>query len=295
MRREYGSYHKSVLLKESLDFLIHDENGLYVDCTAGEGGHTKKILENYPNINIVSIDRDNEVLDIAKKKCLDYEDRVTFYYSSYFDFDEVLRKEGLKKVNGFLLDAGISNYQLKAEGRGFSYDRNEDLDMRMDLNSNVSAKDIVNGYSLKDLSRIIVEYGDERRFGRKIAYSILRRRPINTTEQLVNAVKAAIPPSIRYGSKRHFASRTFQAIRIEVNKELHILEETLKKMPKYLVENGRIVIISFHSLEDRIVKNFFKGEKDLEIITKKPFLPSEEELRANPQARSAKLRAAKRV
>ena len=295
MIRKYDSYHKSVLLKESLDFLVYEKTGCYLDCTAGEGGHTKEILEKNPDVNVISLDRDYEVLDIAKGKCLEYEDRVSFFYSSYLEFDKILERKGLKKVNGFLLDAGTSNYQLKSEGRGFSFDKNEDLDMRMDLNDKISAKDVVNRYNYKDLCKILIEYGEEKRFGRKIASSIIRRRPINTTDELVKAIKAVIPPSVRYNSKKHFASRTFQAIRIEVNEELNNIRDTLRKMPNFLEKNGRIVIISFHSLEDRIVKNFFREESDLVILTKKPITPSEEELRANPQSRSAKLRAAKRV
>jgi 16S rRNA (cytosine1402-N4)-methyltransferase len=246
---------------------------------------------------IIGLDVDREVLDIAEQNLEDYRGSYKLFNLSYVDFEIVLKQAGIDKVDGFLLDVGLSTFQLKSKGRGFSYELDEPLDMRMNLSLKTTAAEVVNGYKESELARIVFEYGDEKRFARKIARSIVSRRPLYTTKDLHDAVKAAIPPAERYKRKRHFATRTFQAIRIEVNQELENIDSTLKRIPGFLKQGGRIVIISFHSLEDGIAKRVFreKSNSELKILTKKPLRPSEEEVELNLRARSARLRAAERI
>lgn len=246
---------------------------------------------------VVGLDVDREVLELAERNLKDYQGCFQLFNLSYANFEIVLRQLGVTKVDGFLLDVGISTFQLKSLGRGFSYDIDEPLDMRMDLSRELTAERVVNGYSEKDLARIIFEYGEEQRFARKIARSIISRRPLYSTKDLVEAIKKAIPPAERYKRKSHFATRTFQAIRIEVNDELENIEKALRAIPCYLNPGGRVVIISFHSLEDGIAKRVFREKMDIElkILTKKPLLPSKDEIDLNLRARSARLRAAERI
>jgi 16S rRNA (cytosine1402-N4)-methyltransferase len=246
---------------------------------------------------VVGLDVDREVLELAERNLKDYQGCFQLFNLSYANFEIVLRQLGVTKVDGFLLDVGVSTFQLKSLGRGFSYDIDEPLDMRMDLSRELTAERVVNGYSEKDLARIIFEYGEEQRFARKIARSIVSRRPLYSTKDLVEAIKKAMPPAERYKRKRHFATRTFQAIRIEVNGELENIEKALRAIPCYLNPGGRVVIISFHSLEDGIAKRVFREKMDVElkILTKKPLSPSEEEIDLNLRARSARLRAAERI
>lgn len=297
MVRSYKDTHRSVMVHEALDILIVNRKGTYVDCTAGEGGHLS-ILANElgSDSKLIGLDIDNEVLQIAKKKLEDFRGFVELLNVSYVDFDLVLDSLKIDKVDGFILDLGVSTFQLKAQGRGFSYEKDEPLDMRMNPEADITAKDVVNRYSEPELSRLIFEYGQEKRFARRIARSIVKRRPLHTTFDLVEAIKKSLPPKFRYGRK-HFATRTFQAIRIEVNQELDNIEKTLYKIPHYLTPGGRVVVISFHSLEDGVVKRAFRdlqGGK-LSVLTKKPLTPSESEVEHNPRARSAKLRAAERI
>ncbi len=287
------------MIHEALHYLLSkQEGGLYFDCTAGEGGHMRAILEATKGLSrVVGLDVDREVLELAERNLKDYQGCFQLFNLSYANFEIVLRQLGVTKVDGFLLDVGVSTFQLKSLGRGFSYDIDEPLDMRMDLSRELTAERVVNGYSEKDLARIIFEYGEEQRFARKIARSIVSRRPLYSTKDLVEAIKKAIPPAERYKRKRHFATRTFQAIRIEVNDELENIEKTLRAIPCYLNPGGRVVIISFHSLEDGIAKRVFREKMDIElkILTKKPLSPSEEEIDLNLRARSARLRAAERI
>lgn len=287
------------MIHEALHYLLSkQEGGLYFDCTAGEGGHIRAILEATKGLSrVVGLDVDREVLELAERNLKDYQGCFQLFNLSYANFEIVLRQLGVTKVDGFLLDVGVSTFQLKSLGRGFSYDIDEPLDMRMDLSRELTAERVVNGYSEKDLARIIFEYGEEQRFARKIARSIVSRRPLYSTKDLVEAIKKAIPPAERYKRKRHFATRTFQAIRIEVNDELENIEKTLRAIPCYLNPGGRVVIISFHSLEDGIAKRVFREKMDIElkILTKKPLLPSKDEIDLNLRARSARLRAAERI
>lgn len=287
------------MIHEALHYLLSkQEGGLYFDCTAGEGGHIRAILEATKGLSrVVGLDVDREVLELAERNLKDYQGCFQLFNLSYANFEIVLRQLGVTKVDGFLLDVGVSTFQLKSLGRGFSYDIDEPLDMRMDLSRELTAERVVNGYSEKDLARIIFEYGEEQRFARKIARSIVSRRPLYSTKDLVEAIKKAIPPAERYKRKRHFATRTFQAIRIEVNDELENIEKALRAIPCYLNPGGRVVIISFHSLEDGIAKRVFREKMDIElkILTKKPLSPSEEEIDLNLRARSARLRAAERI
>ncbi|MGB4434704.1 MAG: 16S rRNA (cytosine(1402)-N(4))-methyltransferase RsmH [Defluviitoga tunisiensis] len=291
--REYNDSHISVLVNECIQYLVTKKDGIYVDCTAGEGGHIKAICEYCEDqAKIIGVDIDHEVLQIAEQKLKDHLKNVKLIKAPYQNIDVVLAGLGIEKVDGFLMDLGVSTFQLKAEDRGFSFLKDEPLDMRMDPESEVTAADIVNNYPEEKLRQIIFEYGEEKRFAYKIAKSIVRNRPINTTSELVNAVRKALPNSEVYKRKIHFATKTFQAIRIEVNNELKNLEEALSKFEKLLNKKGRVVIITFHSLEDRIVKNFFKSNDNYNLITSKPLLPSEIELNKNPRSRSAKLRIA---
>ena len=291
--REYQDSHISVLVDECIHYLVTKKDGIYVDCTAGEGGHIKAICEFCEDqAQIVGVDIDHEVLQISEQKLKDHLKNVKLIKAPYQNIDIVLAGLGIERVDGFLMDLGVSTFQLKAEDRGFSFSKDEPLDMRMDPESEVTAADIVNNYPEEKLRQIIFEYGEEKRFAHKIAKSIVRNRPINTTFELVNAIRKALPSSEVYKRKIHFATKTFQAIRIEVNNELKNLEEALSKFEKLLNKNGRVVIITFHSLEDRIVKNFFKNNDHYKLITTKPLLPSEQEQNKNPRSRSAKLRIA---
>lgn len=292
--RKYDERHVSVLASEVVEFLVTRADGVYVDCTVGEGGHTLQIVSLYDKAKVVALDKDREVLRLAERNLEGYLDRVKLVHSDFVEVGEVLKSLGYQEVDGFLLDLGVSTYQLKAEGRGFSFNRDEPLDMRMDpTSSSPTAREIVNSYSEEELARIIKLYGEEP-FAKRIARSIVRSRPIDSTLQLVEAIKRAIPPKSRFSRKRHFATRTFQALRIEVNRELEKLERVLNVIPDFLRPGGRVVVISFHSLEDRIVKNVFREDSRLILITKKPVTPGETELRSNPRARSARMRVAER-
>ncbi len=290
--------HKPVLLKESVKLLTENNGKIYVDCTLGLGGHAKEILKQRKDIFLIEIDKDEEAIQIAKENLKEFEGRFVIYKADFRDVDLVLQEEGVEKVDGFLFDLGTSMLQLKSE-RGFSFQIDAPLDMRMDKEQTLTAYKVVNQYSERELVRIIKEYGEEK-FAKKIARAIVQRRkkkPIETTGELVEVILSAVPEPYKHG-RIHPATKTFLAIRIEVNKELESLKEALYKTPDYLNPKGRLVVISFHSLEDRIVKHFMKEkEKEgvLRILTKKPIIPSEEEVKENPASRSAKLRAAERV
>ncbi|MEJ5172781.1 MAG: 16S rRNA (cytosine(1402)-N(4))-methyltransferase RsmH [Hydrogenothermaceae bacterium] len=290
--------HYPVLYREIINF-TKDREGWLVDATLGGAGHSYLILESNPNIKIIGIDRDDYAIEIASQRLHKFKDRVIIRKSAFKDIDKVLQEVGIEKVNGFLFDLGVSTFQLKMD-RGFSFQREEFLDMRMDKSQHLTAYDVVNTFKEYELFKIIREYGEEK-FAKCIAKKIVesrKKRKIETTKELADIVIQCYPPSLRRSSKIHPATKTFQAIRIVVNDELNQIETALSKAVNLLEKNGLIMVISFHSLEDRIVKNCFKRFKELkllEILTKKPITPSEEELRENPPSRSGKLRVARRV
>ncbi|AMW33598.1 16S rRNA (cytosine(1402)-N(4))-methyltransferase RsmH [Fervidobacterium islandicum] len=294
MNRIYSERHIPVLLKEVVDNLVWKPDGVYVDCTVGEGGHTRAIAERILETGgrVIGIDVDSEVLQIAERNLETYPN-VQLFKFSYVDLPVLLNLLQVHSVDGLLVDLGVSTYQLKGEGRGFSFNQDEPLDMRMNLENELTAHHVVNTYPEDRLADIIYNYGEER-FARRIARSIVNSRPINTTRELVEAIRRALPYKEIHSRKRHFATKTFQAIRIEVNKELENLAKFLSFAPDLLTPGGRLAIISFHSLEDRLVKHTFKNDPRLEPIG--DFVaPSMEELAENPRSRSAKLRVAKRV
>ena len=288
--------HIPVLAAELVDLLNPRSGGIYVDCTLGAGGHTLAILERCGDCFVVGLDVDPDALSLAKERLVMYErsGKVRIFRRSYTELPSILRELGIDEVDGIVADLGVSSIQLGNPLRGFSFNREGPLDMRMDPSQEKTAWDVINKYPEEKLAKIIREYGEER-FARRIARSIVNSRPINTTLQLVEAIRRAIPPSERRKRKRHFATKTFQAIRIEVNGELENVRKLLESSVDLLKIGGRLAVITFHSLEDRIVKRFFKESEKLKVLTKKPVVPSDEEKRKNPRARSAKLRVAERI
>ena len=307
--------HKSVLLEETIEYLNVRPEGIYVDGTLGGGGHAYHVCEKLSERGrYIGIDQDRAAIAAASERLAPFKDRVTIVRNNYENMDLVLKELEISGVDGILLDLGVSSYQLDTLERGFSYKEDTVLDMRMDDRQEMTAKDIVNGYSEGDLFRIIRDYGEDK-FAQNIAKHIVEARkkaPIETTGELVEIIKAAIPARVRMNGG-HPAKKTFQAIRIELNRELDVLEHSLDKMIDLLNPGGRLCIITFHSLEDRIVKvNFKRNENPCtcppgfpvcvcgkvskgKVITKKPVLPSEEELIENKRAKSAKLRVFERA
>ena len=301
--------HKSVLLEETIDHLRIKPDGIYVDGTLGGGGHSYEIAARLTSGRLIGIDQDEAAILAAGERLDVYKDKITIVRSNYSEMKRILRELHIESVDGILLDLGVSSYQLDTAERGFSYKEDAPLDMRMDTRNPKTARDIVNGYSEMELYRIIRDYGEDK-FAKNIAKHIVRMRkekPLETTFELTEAIKAAIPMKLRVNTG-HPAKRTFQAIRIELNRELEVLRDTLQDMIDLLSPEGRICIITFHSLEDRIVKSCFKENENPctcppdfpvcvcgkrskgRIITRKPILPSEEELRENKRSKSAKLR-----
>ena len=306
--------HQSVLLDETIDNLNIKSDGIYVDGTLGGGGHAYEVCSRLGNQGrFIGIDQDAAAIEAAGQRLSPFNDKVTIVRSNYCNMEQVLQDLGIEKVNGIVLDLGVSSYQLDAAERGFSYREDAPLDMRMDQRQDKTARDIVNHYSEMELFHMIRDYGEDK-FAKNIAKHIVNARnikPIETTFELVDIIKAAIPMKFRVVGG-HPAKRTFQAIRIELNHELDVLKDHLNEMVNLLDTDGRICIITFHSLEDRIVKNIFRkcenpcecppnfptcvcGKKSLgKVITRKPILPSEEELEVNPRSKSAKLRVFER-
>lgn len=303
--------HYSVLLEETIDNLNIKPDGVYVDGTLGGGGHSYQICRRLTDGGrLIGIDQDKDAIAAAGERLKEFEDRVTIVRSNYSNMKNVLQDLGIEKVDGIVLDLGVSSFQLDTPERGFTY-RSEDapLDMRMDDRQKLTAKDIVNEYSEAELFRIIRDYGEDR-FAKNIAKHIVAARkdkPIETTGELNRIISGAIPMKVQ-ATGGHPSKRTYQAIRIELNHELDVLKDTLDDMIDLLNEDGRLCIITFHSLEDRIVKSNFKknenpctcpnsfpvcvcGKKSKgRVVTRKPILPSEEELEANSRSKSAKLR-----
>lgn len=306
--------HETVLLKETVDSLNMKPDGVYVDCTLGGAGHSAYLLSQLSDAgHLFAFDQDNKALAHAKERLQEYEGQVTFIKSNFRYIKEALLEVGITEVDGILYDLGVSSPQLDERERGFSYHQDAPLDMRMDQEAELTARDVVNDWRYEDLVRIFFRYGEEK-FSKQVAREIERRRevaPIETTGELVDAIKAAIPaPARRKGG--HPAKRVFQAIRIAVNDELGAVEDSLKEAMDLLKPGGRISVITFHSLEDRITKQMFTEEAKgpelppglpiipdeykpkMKLVTRKPILPSEEELAANNRARSAKLRVIER-
>lgn len=306
--------HISVMLQECIEGLNIKPDGIYVDCTLGGAGHSLEILKNLSSKGrLIGIDQDEDALNAAKERLKDY-NNVTFVHDNFYNIKEILEELNIEKVDGILMDLGVSSYQLDEGERGFSYMQDAPLDMRMNRNSPFSAYNVVNEYSQEELYDVIKSFGEEK-FAKKIATIIVDRRkkkPIETTFDLVDIIKASIPAKFRQEGG-HPAKRTFQAIRIEVNKELHILDRAITDGVEALSLGGRMAIITFHSLEDRIVKNKFRDLHDpckcpkelpmcvcnktpiIKLINRKPIEASEEELKYNSRSKSAKLRIAEKI
>jgi 16S rRNA (cytosine1402-N4)-methyltransferase len=287
------------MIDEVIRFLNPRPNENFVDCTVGEGGHTMAILERTkPSGRVLGIDADPEILERFRHKVegTDYAKRLVLVCGNFANLSGIVREHAFKHVSGVLFDLGLSSWHLEESGRGFSFRRNEPLDMRYSLKNPLTAGFIVNFWSLKEIERILRIYGQER-FSRKIAQEIVHSRPLKTTVDLVMAIERATPAW--YHRRRiHFATKTFQALRIAVNNELENLEKALPQALDIIGKSGRLVVIAFHSLEDRVVKNFLKEkakEGVVKILTKKPVRPSRTEVAENPRARSARLRAALKV
>ena len=313
MQENYGHY--SVMLAETVDSLNIKPGGVYVDCTLGGAGHSARILEKMGGDGkLVGIDRDEYAIQKASQRLEKYKDNILLIKGNFCDAPELLSENGIHKIDGVVADLGVSSFQLDNADRGFSYMHDAPLDMRMSRQDKLSAYDVVNGYEEKELSRIINLYGEER-FASKIAYNICRTRekqPIKTTAELAEVVKNSIPAKNRADGP-HPAKRTFQAIRIEVNGELDVIDKMILGLFPMLESGGRMAVITFHSLEDRIVKHTFAelakgcecppdfpvcvcGKKPQGVVvTKKPILPSEQELEENPRSRSAKLRVCEKI
>ncbi|MCX7661383.1 MAG: 16S rRNA (cytosine(1402)-N(4))-methyltransferase RsmH [Candidatus Omnitrophica bacterium] len=293
-------YHIPVMCNEVLEFLKPKRGLKFLDATVGTGGHAQAILEKIvPGGFLVGIDRDEESLNIARQRLIRFSDSFEFVYANFADLDVILNRLNISKIDGMLFDLGVSSYQLENPQRGFSFQREGPLDMRYDLAGYISAYDLVNNLNEEELSSIFLSFGEER-WHRQIARRIIEERksqPILTTTQLSQIVLSAIP--FRYREYRiHPATRVFLALRIAVNRELEVLKIALNKAIDFLNKDAKICIISFHSLEDRIVKYFFRQmqtEGRIKVLTPKPLFPSRQEVEKNPRARSAKLRVAVRL
>lgn len=307
--------HTTVLLHESVENLLVKPDGIYVDCTVGGAGHSTEIASRLGTKGrLVGIDQDDMALQAAEERLAPYQDRVTLIRENFRNLKKALYYRGVEEVDGFLFDLGFSSPQVDDDERGFSYQADAPLDMRMDRRQKLTAQFIVNTWSETELAQAIREYGEEK-WANRIAQFIVqerKRKPMETTGELVDVIKAAIPAAARR-SGPHPAKRTFQALRIAVNDELNLLQDALRDAIELLKPGGRICVISFHSLEDRIVKHLFRdlaaecicppnmpvctcGVKPIvKVITRKPITPNEEELKSNPRARSASLRVAEKL
>ena len=308
--------HLSVMLPEVIAALEPERGGVYVDCTAGGGGHSLEIAKRLPEgSRLICLDQDDDALDACRVRLAGFMDRVTLVKSNFRDLDAALDLCGAEKLDGALWDLGVSSHQLDDGDRGFSYSKDAPLDMRMDRSASLTARDVVNTYSEAELARILRDWGEERfasRIARKIC-EIRENTPIETTTELAAAVSEAIPAGARQREAQNPARRTFQAVRIEVNGELSAIEPSLRAAAERMNPGGRLAVITFHSLEDRIVKDVFRslsmgctcppefpvcvcGKKPvLKLLSKKPETPGEEELKINPRSRSAKLRTAEKT
>ena len=306
--------HYSVMLNEVVDNLNVNPNGIYVDCTAGGGGHSLEILKKLKNGKLISIDKDLDAINECKQKFLDYSKNSILVHNDFHNYKEILKELEIEKVDGVIIDLGVSSFQIDTPERGFSYRFDAPLDMRMNQEQSLTAFEVVNNYTEEELSEIFFKYGEEK-FSRKIAKKIVEYRKtkdIETTLELVKVIESVLPAKVLY-EKGHSSKRIFQAIRIEVNNELDELKNCLKDMVESLKENGRICVLTFHSLEDRIVKETFKElatdcicpkevpicvcnhKRTINLVSRKPILASEKELNENSRSASAKLRIAEKV
>jgi 16S rRNA (cytosine1402-N4)-methyltransferase len=303
------TYHKSVLLKETIDFLNPKKEGFFVDATGGGGGHAKEILKRIvPGGKLVIIDCDHQAIEEAQKQLKEFEGHTIFVEDNFANIKTILSSINAPLINGIIFDLGVSSHQIDAADRGFSFMVSGPLDMRMDKKQPLTACDIINNCSRDELIKMLSEYGEEH-FSKRVCRSIMESRPLHTTKEFMEAIKKAVPPKFHCDS----VVRCFQAIRIAVNSELENLKTALPDAIKTLEKGGRIAVLSYHSLEDRIVKQIFKVEstdcicdkklpvcicshkKLIKLITKKPVTASEEEKKKNPRSRSAKLRVAERI
>ena len=303
--------HFSVLLNECIENLNINPNGIYVDGTAGGAGHSSQIAKRLEGGLLIPIDQDEDAIKVVTERLAPYGERVKIVRDNFSNIKNVLENLGIEKIDGLLLDLGVSSYQLDTAERGFSYMADAPLDMRMDNRAARSAYNVINDYSTDELKKVIYDFGEER-FAPKIVAGIINARPIQTTGELVEVIKKSLPSFAR---KEEWSSvkRVFQAVRIEVNKELDVIAPTIEAAVNRMNKGGRIVIITFHSLEDRIVKQTFNSlasgctcpkdfpvcvcgnQPKIKIITKKPILPSDEELAVNSRSKSAKLRVAEKI
>lgn len=291
--------HRPVMIEEVMRYLDPEPGEVIVDCTVGEGGHASRILGAIrPGGRLIGIDQDEEVLARTKEKLKDYGGLYTLLWENFKNLDSILKRLKVTRIDGALFDLGLSSFQLEAPARGFSFQREAPLDMRMDKRRKITAFDLVNHLAQAEMAKILMDFGGER-WSNRIARQIVRARkngPITTTTQLAEIVRRAVPDRNRY-KRIHPATRTFQAFRIVVNQELEALETGLSATIGALAEGSRVLVISFHSLEDRIVKNKFKKFAKagvLEILTKKPIRPRADEVRVNPRCRSARLRVGRK-
>ena len=289
--------HYPVMYKEVLDFLQPDKRKVVADCTLGMGGHAKLLIESMPEDGILfGFDRDSESLEIARKNLEQFKDRIKLFHCNHSDIENVLSQSGIEKIDAFVFDLGLSMYQLDSAERGFSFLKDGALDMRMDRTASISAYDLVNHLSEKELEEIIREYGEER-FSRKIAREIVYHRKkgaISTTTQLASIIAGVI---VQKGG-RHPATQTFQALRIAVNREFDSATQGIKTAMQYLAPGGRIAVITFHSSEDRMIKHLFREAKqsgEFVLVNKKPLIPERNEIRENSRSRSAKLRVIEKL
>ncbi len=306
--------HISVLFEETLNSLNIKDGGVYVDGTLGGGGHSRGILERARNVRLIGIDRDIEAIRAASERLAEFRDNITLVNNNFSNIKQILNELNVDKIDGAVLDLGVSSYQLDNAERGFSYMQDARLDMRMNPSDELSAYDVVNSYNEEELTKIFYEYGEEK-WSKRVAEFIVKKRAIKaveTTLELVDIIKAAIPKKVRVEGS-HPAKRIFQAIRIEVNNELGILKETVSDIVDVLKPGGRLSIITFHSLEDRIIKKAFldlamgcvcpksfpvcvcNRQPIVKIISKKPILPTKNEEIENPRSKSAKLRVIEKL
>ena len=301
--------HIPVLLNETIEGLNIKPDGIYVDCTMGGAGHSSVILSKLKSGHLYAFDQDEMVIEKSRNRLEEIGTNFTIINNNFVNIKSALEEYGITKVDGILYDLGVSSFQLDIPERGFSYQHDAPLDMRMDQTKDFSAYDVVNSYSENELKKVLYEFGEEK-FAGLIVKKIIKNRPINTTYQLVETIKSALPAAV-LRKEKHPAKKTFQAIRIEVNKELIVFRESLKDAFDLLNVDGRIAVITFHSLEDRICKNVFKERSTIDIpkgvpminnmvapfnlVTRKPILPSEAELEENNRAHSAKMRVIEKI
>ena len=280
--------HIPVMARELIEGLAIRAGGHYLDATVGGGGHSRLILSALPDTQVTAIDRDEDALTAAKTNLADYSDRIQFWHGNFAEY-----KPKNMQFDGIIADLGVSSFHLDTGSRGFSFRQEADLDMRMDRRQSLTAADIINDWEEVELANIFYKYGEER-LSRRIAKAIVERRPFQTTTELAETISRSVPRQYRY-ARIHPATRVFQALRIVVNEELKSLETFINIAPNWLKYSGRIGIISFHSLEDRIVKHSMRDSEVLKVLTKKPIIAQEDELENNPRSRSAKLRIAEKL